>query len=291
MNREQFQKCSIEDQAILVMETARANEYTFLKWFCELYDPRRFADGPLKSIIDDHSVFLSFVLSETIYLACPWEFVLLLRGFSRIDGLEKRICDLRGLNFLYKLMRECVNKRSADNDEIIKNGCICIGMLATQDEVRNQFKEEEIITLLLDLLKIFKTDLAFVKLLSNVLNNAVHKQVENKIILIENGGFLLLIEFLASNIDTTTKKAVVLLLRSISNLDQDRNYLTDTVDTAIEDILGNVQQEILNNCSDTYIHLIWTLLNLTINDSEFKRQVGVKDGCNQYYKEFNNLKK
>jgi len=290
MNREEFEYKNIDDQIAWVIEHSRADDHTYLKWFCDIYAEKK-SDGTYNTtttvnnkektedssdnVIKDHPVFISFVVNE-LPRVCPLEFVMLLRIFARVDGLEKRINDLRGLHPLYEVLRNHV----IGPMEIIENGILSLGLLATNGDVRRSCKEEGIITLLTDLLKVYKSDSGLVKLICNALNNVCYKDSESKIIFIESGGFLLLIYIIGSNVNQSAKKSAVLLLRSVCNLDQDRNYLVDTVDTAIEDVLMIMQQELTNNCPAIQIHLLWTVLNLTRNNRDFKRQVGGKDGCN-----------
>eukprot|EP01124_Arcella_intermedia_P027395 TRINITY_DN5353_c0_g1_i1.p1 TRINITY_DN5353_c0_g1~~TRINITY_DN5353_c0_g1_i1.p1 ORF type:complete len:779 (+),score=187.26 TRINITY_DN5353_c0_g1_i1:74-2410(+) len=255
----------------MVMDQTRKGQFGLLKQFCEALDPRKGNEEALRGVDwQENEGFFSFVMSE-IAASSPLEYVLLVRLFARNSDLESLILSYGGIITLCQILR------TSDDRDIIDNACTSIGLLATNEQIRKSLAEEGAINLIVKHMKKRKSEQAFQILACKVLNNACFRENENKTTFIECGGFMHLISlFEVSSVALHCNAS--LLLRTITHLDQDRPYLLDTVPSAIDDVM-NVVCQVLEDVQDNPIigqHILWVIMNLTVDDYALKRKFGEK---------------
>lgn len=122
-------------QVEAVCVALKQEDWTPLKWFCEIYNPRlnNAINSDLDDALRDPSLLNTLVLEA---MNVPREFVTLMRLWSRLgkafcvlysslDGFEVQVCECT-LAVLYQII-----ERFSEQHDLVEDTCVAVGALAT----------------------------------------------------------------------------------------------------------------------------------------------------------------
>jgi hypothetical protein len=284
MESSAFEELKVEDQLSQICnaheskDTQNLNNY--FKWFVQFHHPKgknSNVQNELKKFIFGNDLFdlLREIKSEDV----PNEYVDMLWMIARIDdeSIESEISK-RFLDVLQQLI-----STNLQNETLIESACIVIGLISTNnnrnddDDSRNLLVNSGIIDYLGSCLKIYAKNSVIVQRACKALTNACYHNIQTKLCFIENSGFSVLLALLKSDLDLPAKRCCAQLLRTIVHLSESHHSLLLNTENPIQNIVTAMKEN--ENDATTVWHFLWTVLNLSINQRNAKKEFGKRGVC------------
>jgi len=197
--------------------------------------------------------------------------VILMKYLARIDGQESFLCQTESISILFTILD--TNK----SDDILIDGCKTLGFLSVAQNVPQEFHDGAI-KALAKILQNFSKNSKLVCLSCAALSNLCYNKFQNKRRFLEICGHSELLSVFANFHDEEKPKAhAALLMRSICNSAK-KNTKTNFLFSHNEYIVDDVIRSMVAT-QDSLVcqkHLIWALINLSINKSPIKSAIGLK---------------
>eukprot|EP01127_Copromyxa_protea_P009953 TRINITY_DN2392_c0_g1_i1.p1 TRINITY_DN2392_c0_g1~~TRINITY_DN2392_c0_g1_i1.p1 ORF type:complete len:647 (+),score=101.54 TRINITY_DN2392_c0_g1_i1:53-1993(+) len=277
-----FQSAPVQNQLSLVSSGLRKDgDLEYLKWFCSLHDPRKFSplDERYETVLGAVREQLPSIIEVLHQVGSDnaLEFVLMLRIIGRIDTEEEAVCDPDIFIALNRLIEQ-----GMDNEELLVNSCVVLGLFSAWvdfgEEMRSIIHSSGVVLRLLEIMKRHSNNPKLLVHTTRALNNICFENSLSKLQFIDNGGLNFLVYLLKdAQFPPNVKLVASLLLRNILHLGDFRQKLIPRIKNSLSDLLYLMDLHISDPVIE--LHLVWSILNVSINLNDIKKDLGKCGGC------------